>query len=86
MFSRINANKGGDKMVNVNKLRGKIVENAVNVEYIAKVIGIDRSTMYRKINSNGENITIKEAAIMAKELKLTRDEINDIFFADLVAL
>lgn len=73
-------------MVNVNKLRGKIVENAVNVEYIAKVIGIDRSTMYRKINSNGENITIKEAAIMAKELKLTRDEINDIFFADLVAL
>lgn len=79
MFSRINANKGGDKMVNVNKLRGKIVENAVNVEYIAKVIGIDRSTMYRKINSNGENITIKEAAIMAKELKLTRDEINDIF-------
>lgn len=73
-------------MVNINKLRGKIVENAINVEYIARIIGVDRSTMYRKINSNGENITIKEAAIMAKELKLTRDEINDIFFADLVAL
>lgn len=67
-------------MVNVNKLRGKMVECGINMEQMADEIGVDRSTMYRKLNQDGNNISIKEASIMAKKLGLSYDEVNDIFF------
>ena len=41
--------------VNVNKLRGKIVENGLNMSTLAIKLEIDRSTLYRKINSEGIN-------------------------------
>lgn len=72
-------------MVNVNKLKGKIVELGMNVAELAEKIGIDKATLYRKLGSEGKNITIYEAGIMAKELNLTFDEINAIFFASEVA-
>ena len=58
-------------MVNINKLKGKIVENGLTIEKLADNIGIDRSTLYRKINNNGETFTIKEAVT---KLKLSRDQ------------
>lgn len=72
-------------MVNINKLKGKIVECGLNVTELAYKIGIDRTTLYRKINSDGKNITIKEADLIAKELRLTYDEVNAIFFSQYVA-
>ena len=41
----------GDKMVNVNKLKGKIVECGLSIEELAKRIGKDRATLYRRLNS-----------------------------------
>ncbi len=38
-------------MVNVNKLKGKIVERGLNVENLAERIGLDRATLYRKLGS-----------------------------------
>ena len=49
------------KMVNVNKLKGKIVENGMSIENLATVIGVDRATIYRKLNGNGASFSIKEA-------------------------
>lgn len=72
-------------MVNVNKLKGKIVELGTNVSELSKKIGIDKATLYRKLGSDGKNITIHEAEIIARELNLTYDEINAIFFASDVA-
>lgn len=72
-------------MVNVNKLRGKIVENGLSVEEIADKIGIDRSTFYRRLNSGGENFLIKEVDAIAKILNLTSNEAATIFFAQYVA-
>ena len=60
-------------MVNVNKLKGKIVENGLNVSELAALIGIDKATFYRKLNANGENFTIKEADLIAERLSLNRD-------------
>ena len=77
--------RGGEKLVNINKLRGKITERGLNIEYIAKEIGIDRSTMYRKLEDSGEKITIKEASIISTILCLTPNEVNSIFFDDTVA-
>ena len=72
-------------MVNINKLKGKIVERGLNVEELASRIGMDRTTLYRKINANGEGFSIKEADSIVNELCLTREEANDIFFSQFVA-
>jgi hypothetical protein len=73
------------KMVNVNKLKGKIVECGLNVSILADRIGIDKATLYRKINENGAPITIREADKISEELNLSKEEVNDIFFSQYVA-
>ncbi|RDU22181.1 helix-turn-helix domain-containing protein [Anaerosacchariphilus polymeriproducens] len=72
-------------MVNINKLKGKIVEQGLTVERLANIINIDKSTLYRKISNSGETFTIKEADLICKALKLTFSEVNDIFFSQYVA-
>lgn len=72
-------------MVNVNKLKGKIVENEMTIEKLSKKIGIDKATLYRKLGAGGETITIKEANLIVAALNLSRDEAGTIFFADVVA-
>ena len=62
------------------KLKAKIVENGINVETLAEQIGVDRSSMYRKLN-NFEKITIGEAIRMKDVLGLSDDEAADIFLA-----
>ncbi|MGE5423619.1 MAG: helix-turn-helix domain-containing protein [Ignavibacteriales bacterium] len=72
-------------MVNINKLKGKIVENGTSIEKIAEIMGVDRSTLYRKLGQNGEKITIRDADLIAKVLGLKIDEVNSIFFSQYVA-
>lgn len=73
-------------MVNINKLKRKIVENGLSIPELSSKIGINRATFYRKINTNcGENFTIKEANLISKALNLTCDEINSIFFSHYIA-
>jgi plasmid maintenance system antidote protein VapI len=62
------------------KLKGKIVESGMNVETLAERIGVDRSSMYRKLN-NFEKITIGEASKMKVVLGLTDEEAVNIFLA-----
>lgn len=69
-------------MVNTDKLRGKIVENRTSVDAIAKAIGCNKSTVYRKMKDGGGDITIDEIRIFSTLLHLTQPEINEIFFAE----
>lgn len=64
----------------LNKLKGKIVERGLNVETLAEMIGVERSSMYRKLN-NFEKITIGEATRIKEALGLTDAEANDIFLS-----
>lgn len=73
------------KCMNVNKLKGKIVEQGLSIEYVAKKIGIDRSSLYRKLNNEGETLTIKEANAIVKVLDIPPNEALDIFFGNSVA-
>ena len=66
-------------MVNTDKLRGKIVEKRMNVDSLALAVGINPSTLYRRLN------TIEEADKIASLLELTAEELNHIFFAQYVA-
>ncbi|MCY7156226.1 XRE family transcriptional regulator [Streptococcus pasteurianus] len=71
-------------MVNVQKLKGKIMERGTTQEALAKTLRIDRSTFYRKMRQGG-NFTIKEVNLIVSALHLSKDEAMSIFFADLVA-
>ena len=76
---RQNETKGESNM-DINKLRGKMVEKQVNVETLAKMIGTERSALYRKFN-NAEKITIGEAVKIKSALGLTDAEACSIFLA-----
>lgn len=72
-------------MINVNKLRGKIIEMGLSVKELADNLDMDRSTLYRKMNSEGDTMTISDAVNISRILKLNLDEVNAIFFSDFVA-
>lgn len=71
-------------MVNILKLKGKIVEAGFNITALSKELNIDRATFYRKLNEDGTDFTIKEVNIMISKLNLTFNEVQDIFFNKLV--
>lgn len=71
-------------MVNVNKLKGAIVEKGKTQQVIAEEIGIDRSTFYRKMK-NGGDFSVEEAQKIVKSVPLTNSEAITIFFSDIVA-
>lgn len=71
--------------MNVNKLKGKIVERGLSITEVAKMIGIDRSSLYRKLNNEGETLTIKEANSIVRILNLPPNEAAEIFFGEVVA-
>lgn len=66
-------------MLKVNKLKAKIIENETSIEELSKKIMIDKSTFHRKMKNN--SFFVNEVDIIAKELKLTAEEVSDIFFA-----
>lgn len=62
------------------KLKGKMVEEGMNAETLASIIGMDRATLYRKFN-DGEKFTVGEVLKINDALKLTNEEACDIFFS-----
>ena len=66
--------------MHVNKLKAKLAELEINVEELGSRIGVDRSSMYRKL-SKAEKITIGEALKIKEALQLTDDEAYEIFLA-----
>lgn len=65
--------------MNIAMLKKKIDERGINVETLAKKIGINRSTMYRKLNSD-ISTTVAEAIKIKNALGLTNEEARSIFF------
>lgn len=72
--------KQGGNEVNINKLKGKMVEKGINAERLAEAMGIDRATLYRKF-AKAEKITIGEVARMKAILGLSDQEAYQIFLA-----
>ncbi|MDU4480237.1 helix-turn-helix domain-containing protein [Clostridium sp.] len=72
-------------MINILKLKGKIVEAGMNISSLSRELNIDRSTFYRKLNEDGTYFSIKEINIMIAKLNLSFDDVKNIFFRQLVA-
>jgi transcriptional regulator of acetoin/glycerol metabolism len=73
-----NNKKGGVKMLKANKLKSKIIERETTIEQLSSKMAIDRATFYRKLKKN--SFYVHEVETIAKELRLSNKEINDIFF------
>jgi len=71
--------------VNVNKLKGKIIENGMSVASLAERIGMDRATLYRKIGKNGKAMLIEDANKIVLALNLAADDAVAIFFSQTVS-
>lgn len=73
-------------MVQVNKLRAKLVERGLTVEEVAGRLGVNRSTLYRKMKDrSGNSFTVRDVQKLSNILNLTAAEIDDIFFGGDVA-
>lgn len=70
-------------MLNVQKLKGKIVEKGKTVEDVSTELGINPSTFYRKLKNN--SFEIREADSIATILSLSGTEACAIFFSQYVA-
>ena len=70
---------------NMQLLKGKIVERQTTQEAVADAVGIDRSTFYRKLKTNGMSFSISEAHKIVAAIPLTMEEAMAIFFDNTVA-
>ncbi len=70
-------------MLDVQKLKGKIVEKGKSIEILSREIGINPSTFYRKLNNN--SFEIEEADKIVSVLSLSGAEATAIFFSQIVA-
>lgn len=66
--------------MNINKLKGKIVENGMNTEQLAAAIGINYTTLCRKLKAP-HKITIGDAEKIKVALNLSGDDAYEIFLA-----
>lgn len=64
----------------MHKLRAKIIEEEMNVEELAEIIGISAPTLYRKLRAPLK-MTIAEVIKIKDVLGLTDEEALDIFLA-----
>lgn len=66
--------------MNMRKLRVKIIEEEINVEELAEVLGMSAPTLYRKLRAPLK-MTIGDAIRIKDVLGLTDEEALDIFLA-----
>lgn len=65
-------------MANMNLLRDKIDNSGISISHIARQMGVARETIYNKLNSG--DFKVSEAVTLANILKLSKKEIEQIFF------
>lgn len=64
--------------MNTSLLTEKVLEKGMEFSKIARLLGIDKMTLYRKL-ANYEPVTIREAEILKDVLDLTNLEALEIF-------
>lgn len=65
---------------NINKLKGKIVENGLSAEIFASKLGLCDVTVRNKINKENSDFSIGESLKVKEILNLSTEDYLDIFF------
>lgn len=63
--------------MNIQKIKGRMVELSITGCEMARKLEMDPSTFYRKMQNNGENFTVKDLYGMQKALQLTKEQAVD---------
>lgn len=69
----------------VDKLVTALIDKGISKKDFASQIGMDESTLYRKMQKNGSGFTIREASKMIEVLDLDNVKAADIFFNEKLA-
>lgn len=72
------------RIIKINELKAEIVRNGLTMEEFSDKARINRTTLWRRLNSPDE-LTLSEIKAMSKALNLSSDKVVDIFFADKVS-
>lgn len=80
LFTYGNASKEVMTTFNKNKFLAKVIEHGYTIADIALKLGINRSTLYRKMNMKTD-FTRNEISTLKECLNINLDEMNEIFFA-----
>lgn len=72
-------------MVDVRKLKARVVEAGMTIPELANRMEMNPSTLYRKLKNNGEGLLVKDVDRIITIIDLPGGDINNIFFANHVA-
>lgn len=64
--------------MNANKLKGKIIEKGLTMTKAAEMMGIHKTSLYRKVNGH-DRLTVNDAVRLKEILGLSNMEALDIF-------
>lgn len=67
-------------MVNTERLKMAMKEKNITVKQAANAIGIDDATFYRRMQRQGEKLTVTEVGKLAELLSMDNDTMQSIFF------
>lgn len=71
--------------IDISGLKKRIRAANMNLESFAGAVGIDRATLYRKMNAGGVKFTIQEIQKIISVLQMSKEEAAEIFFTQFVA-
>ncbi len=66
--------------INTELLQSAIKKRGMNVIELSRLIGMDPSTFYRKLQAKGIKFTIGQMHSIVNALALSNEEASDIFF------
>lgn len=76
-----NAIEGGEMMINTTELKAEIKRNGMTQVELSRKIGMDPSTLNKKINNKQSTLSVDEAQKIAEILHIPHEKLFIIFFA-----
>lgn len=67
-------------MINIPKLKGRMVEKGFTQARLGKAIGVSLSTIQLRFKQGGDSFTVGEVERIAMVLQLSQQDVNEIFF------
>lgn len=74
-----------EKSMNTEALKTFMETTGISAKQMANVIGVDISTWYRKLQTNGDSFTIREMNTMIRRCNMSTAEAANIFFNEKLA-
>ena len=71
--------------MNIDKMKEFMKERGLTAKDMARVINVNESTWFRKVNKNGDTVTVKEMNLIIDTLGMQKSEAAEIFFNEKLA-